>query len=147
MSEQAEHGVAVDDLTEAERRLYELARQTMPLAEMAVRLGVPTGDAERPITALLGRLNLPDRAALQQDATATAPSEAVNIGEGAAAELEPGVPGARGGISRRALLGGAIAVGGLVAASVAGVVVFGGGGSKTKPASVATPPASTATSG
>ncbi len=58
-------GVAFEDLNDAEQRLYELAKQSMPLAEVAVRLGVPIGEADRRIEALLARLQLPSRVALQ----------------------------------------------------------------------------------
>ena len=60
-------GSPVEHLNDAERRLYELARQPMPLAEVAVRLGVATSEADRRIAALLAQLGVETRAALRTE--------------------------------------------------------------------------------
>jgi hypothetical protein len=60
-------GIPIEHLNDVERRLFELARRPMPLAEVAVRLGVATSEADRRIAELLTRLGFESRAALQRD--------------------------------------------------------------------------------
>jgi len=55
----------LSDLAEPEQRLLSLARGDMPLAELAVRLGVPVGDASTRIEALCARLGVEDRTGLR----------------------------------------------------------------------------------
>lgn len=65
MTMDGEPAVRPEDLNDAERRVYDLASTSTPLAEIAVRLGVSIGEAERRIGVLLARLGMPDRAALR----------------------------------------------------------------------------------
>ena len=82
-------GMSVDDLSDVERRLYDFAATAMPLAEVAVRLGVPIAEAERRITLLCSRLAVPNRAALQgatdwSSGECPADADATDIADGAA---------------------------------------------------------------
>ena len=54
------HVTTVDRLAEADRRLYDLARAGLPLAEIGVKLGVTLSEADRRLDALVVRLGLPD---------------------------------------------------------------------------------------
>jgi hypothetical protein len=65
MTMAGEPAVRPEDLNDADRRVYDLASTTTPLAEIAVRLGVSIGEAERRIAILLARMGMPDRAALR----------------------------------------------------------------------------------
>lgn len=67
------------DLAESEQRLFELARQEMPLAELAVRLGVPVGDAATRLHALCERLGVEGRDGLRALTFDDGPSAAAPI--------------------------------------------------------------------
>jgi hypothetical protein len=88
-----ETGVCVEELNDAERRVYDLASTATPLAEVAVRLGVSIGEAERRIGMLLARLGLPDRAALRALASGEVASRVpVDAGAGADEAAGPAMP-------------------------------------------------------
>ncbi len=70
---------AAGRLSEPEQRLYALAKQPIPLAEVAVRLGVSIAEADRRVGLLCATLGFADRAALQLGAVA-APPEAESDG-------------------------------------------------------------------
>lgn len=57
-----------ESLNEQDRRVYELAVKSIPLAEIAVRLGLPVGQAEERIQQLCSRLGVADRGALRAGA-------------------------------------------------------------------------------
>ncbi|MGE0601418.1 MAG: hypothetical protein AB7J35_18380 [Dehalococcoidia bacterium] len=54
-----------DTLDELDRRVYELAVQHIPLAELAVRLGVPVPQADEKLQRLYSRLGIANRDALR----------------------------------------------------------------------------------
>ena len=126
-------GGLLDGLGESDRALFELARQQIPLAELAVRLGVPVGDAARRVDDLTARLLLPDRAALQRWPMAL-PREAAFPQQAATGTSSPGTPPPpeprpRPRLrNRRAFLGFAAVTGAAAAGSVAALALRGGGG-------------------
>jgi hypothetical protein len=137
--------VTPDTLDELDRRVYDLAIQHIPLAEMAVRLGVPVAQADEKLQRVFRRLGVEDREALRAigsrptAATPEPPPPGPNeyviggddyvIGLETTAEQELG-PERR--FSRRAVLGAwagaalAVGVGGVAAAT------RGGRGSNSK---------------
>lgn len=68
--------VSPESLDELDRRVYDLAIQPMPLAEIAVRLGVPVGQADERLQRVFRRLGVSDRAGLRALAAAPAPAVA-----------------------------------------------------------------------
>jgi hypothetical protein len=62
-----------DSLDALDRRVYDLAVQPIPLAEIAVRLGVPVGQADERVHRVCQRLRVFDRAALRSLQSAPAP--------------------------------------------------------------------------
>ena len=125
-----------DGLDDSERALFELARERIPLAEVAVRMGVPIGDAARRIDALAARLHVDGREGLQRWAPpASQPSGKDGAGL-ASATADAGIPGR---FSRRSLLVasasvGVLAIGGLSAAALTrGWGTGSGSGSKPLP--------------
>lgn len=132
-------------LNDAERRLYDLACTSVPLAEIAVRLGMPVGDAHSRLESLLRKLNVPNRAALRERAAAPAPPPeplaARVAGLPAVGVGHPAEPPTHT-LSRRRLLAGA-AVGLAGAAASAGgvlVVVSRRGGQNDVPAQASAAP-------
>ena len=110
-----------DGLNDSERALFELARDSIPLAEVAVRMGVPIGDAARRIDALAARLHVDGREGLQRWVP-PAPELLTNEDE---EELASTTAGTRmpGRFSRRSMLlasasVGVLALGGLSAAAL-----------------------------
>lgn len=132
------------ELTEPERRLLTLARDDMPLAELAVRLGVPVGDAATRLESLCARLGVPDRAALRT----------LSFGDGPAAEGPAATPGATPNrYSRRRILSAGIAGGLAIAGGAAGLAYWATRGGPNSPAAAPSPthapsamPSATATS-
>jgi hypothetical protein len=119
--------VTPDQLSEAERRLYELARTSTPLAEIGVRLGLPVSEVDRRLELLVTRLGLPDRMALRDplpEPVIDATEETIDFTGAAAA---PALPPRS--ISRRSLIiGGSSAVGLAAAGAVGGVFLASRGG-------------------
>lgn|GEM_PF-2230355 len=113
-----------DELDELDRRVYDLAVQPIPLAEIAVRLGVPVPQADEKLQRLFRRLGVEDRASLRAISIEPPPvplagdaaAEFVIGQEPARAVEEAGPAGRR--FSRRAVLGAAAGV---------AVVAFAGG--------------------
>ncbi len=110
--------VTPDTLDELDRRVYDLAIQHIPLAEMAVRLGVPVPQADEKLQRLYSRLGVTSRDALRalserpsQPQTTATSDESVIGGETepvGGAEPDSAEPTPR--FTRRAILaGGAIA--------------------------------------
>ncbi|MGH2608495.1 MAG: hypothetical protein ACRDHF_05340, partial [Tepidiformaceae bacterium] len=132
--------VTPDQLSESERRLYELARTGTPLAEIGVRLGLPVSEVDRRVELLVMRLGLPDRLALREplrDPVMVANSETDALDP--APEPEPsGAP--RAFCRRSVLIGGATA--GLAAIGAGSAFLLARGGddqAPTQPDSTATP--------
>lgn len=113
------HVVMPDQLTDTERRLYELARTGTPLAEIGVKLGLTLSEADRRLDALVAKLGLDDRAALRAPLPEPPPPEDTTE---TPAEPAVGGHGGGGGISRRSLTLGAGAAAGL--AAIAGGALF-----------------------
>ncbi|MBE0610575.1 MAG: hypothetical protein IH609_14440, partial [Dehalococcoidia bacterium] len=113
------HPRTPDDLDELDRRVYDLAVQSIPLAEIAVRMGVPVPQADERIQRVCNRLGVADRAALRAGLAtpARAPDEGPVIGlDFAIPDFEPEAPRhsrravLAGGAAAVALFGGAAAV-------------------------------------
>ncbi|NJD64374.1 MAG: hypothetical protein FIB00_03865 [Chloroflexi bacterium] len=115
------HPRTPDDLDELDRRVYDLAVQSIPLAEIAVRMGVPVPQADERIQRVCARLGVADRAALRAGAgTAVSqpdPDDGPVIGlDFAIPDVEPEPPKhsrravLAGGATALALFGGAAAV-------------------------------------
>ncbi|MEX0781173.1 MAG: SH3 domain-containing protein [Dehalococcoidia bacterium] len=126
------HVVTPDQLSEAERRLYDLARASTPLAEIGVRLGLPVSEVDRRLDVLVTRLGLPDRMALREplpEPVIDATEETIDFTERAAPLLPPAHS-----LSRRSLIiGGASAVGLAAAGAVGGVFLAGRGDGDEQP--------------
>jgi hypothetical protein len=127
-----------DTLDEFDRRVYDLAVQPMPLAEIAVRLGVPVPQAEERIQRVCGRLGVADRAGLRALTEPRALEEPV--AHEAALEEPAMAPPAPKHSRRSFVIAGAAALGvaGLGAGAVA--LSFRGGGKTQAPVQIATTP-------
>jgi hypothetical protein len=131
-------------LSEQEQRLLALARDRTPLAEVAVRLGVPIAEADRRIALLCAKLGVPDRAALQSPSI----DEEEEPGETPLADEQQPVTQLSPKISRRAVLTGAGVVGTLAAAGMSGWILrhrSGDSNAGKRPFPAANTPASTVT--
>jgi hypothetical protein len=126
--------VTPDTLDELDRRVYDLALQQIPLAEMAVRLGVPVAQADEKLQRVFRRLGVEDREALRAIASkppeppAPGPNEYVIGGDDYVIGLDTAEPepAAERRFSRRAVLGAwaaaalAVGVGGVATATRGG---------------------------
>src|SRR5688572_12255005 len=109
--------VTPDTLDELDRRVYDLAIQHIPLAEMAVRLGVPVAQADEKLQRVFRRLGVEDREALRAlgsrppappEMPLPGPNEYVIGGDEYVIGLEDAIepePAAERRFSRRAVLG------------------------------------------
>ncbi len=120
-----------DTLDELDRRVYDLAIQQMPLAEMAVRLGVPVPQADEKLQRLYSRLGVSDRATLRALSDRPKPPRAVpddefvigaDVDSGASAESTPGPALPRRFTRRRILTAGVVT--GVIGASGAAALAF-----------------------
>ena len=112
------HPRTPDDLDELDRRVYDLAVQSIPLAEIAVRMGVPVPQADERIQRVCNRLGVADRAALRAGAGTAVSQPDVDAGpviglDFAIPDIDPEPPRH----SRRAVLAG----------GAAAIALFGGG--------------------
>ena len=143
-------------LGELDRRIYDLAIQPMPLAEIAVRLGVPVGQADERIQHVCRRLGVDGRAGLRAAAELPAVTAATQVRNGSEDEYvigaETGEPGRRppkhtrrvvlaGGIATLAIAGGAAAVAVVRRGSSGGRAPGDSGSGTAAPAGSATPAA------
>jgi hypothetical protein len=134
------HPRTPDDLDELDRRVYDLAIQSVPLAEIAVRMGVPVPQADERIQRVCARLGVADRAALRVLAgapiRAPEPSGGPVIGlDFAIPDIEPEPPRH----SRRAVLAGGATALALFGGAAAVALTRRGGGSPASPAATETP--------
>ncbi|HXU25075.1 MAG TPA: hypothetical protein VN697_13685 [Tepidiformaceae bacterium] len=116
-----------EGLNESERTLFELARERLPLAEIAVRMGVPIGEAARRIDALATRLQVDGRAGLQEwtpPALAGPEENALDV------EAQPAP--APGRFSRRSFVAASVGVGMLAVGGFAAAALTRGGGPATQ---------------
>lgn len=115
------HPRTPDDLDELDRRVYDLAVQSIPLAEIAVRMGVPVPQADERIQRVCNRLGVADRAALRAGAGTVVNEPEVDGGpviglDFAIPDIAPEPPRhsrravLAGGAAALALFGGAAAV-------------------------------------
>ncbi|MCL4242934.1 MAG: SH3 domain-containing protein [Dehalococcoidia bacterium] len=133
------HPRTPDDLDELDRRVYDLAVQSIPLAEIAVRMGVPVPQADERIQRVCNRLGVADRAALRAGA-GTAVSQP-NVAAGPVIGLDfaiPDIDPEPPKHSRRAVLAGGAAALALFGGAAA-VALTRRGGSPASPAATETP--------
>jgi hypothetical protein len=137
------HPRTPDDLDELDRRVYDLAVQSIPLAEIAVRMGVPVPQADERIQRVCNRLGVADRAALR--AGAGTPATQSDADEGpvigldfAIPDIEPEPPRH----SRRAVLAGGATALALLGGAAAVALTRRGGGSPASPTETPSPVAS-----
>lgn len=127
--------IQLSDLSEPEQRLLSLAREAMPLAELALRLGVPVGDAARRLEALCSRLGVGGRDGLRalvlEAPPATEPTSAAPAN----------TPEAPRRFSRRQILTAGVAGGLAVAAGGGALGYWATRGGSNGPAAGASPTA------
>lgn len=120
-----------DSLDELDRRVYDLAIQHIPLAEMAVRLGVPVPQADEKLQRLYSRLGVSDRAALRALSDRPKPPGVVpedefvigaSVDPGPSVESTPGPELPRRFTRRRILTAGVVT--GVIGASGAAALAF-----------------------
>lgn len=134
------HPRTPDDLDELDRRVYDLAVQSIPLAEIAVRLGVPVPQADERIQRVCNRLGVADRAALRSAAAAPEPQPDSDDGpviglDFAIPVTEPEPPRH----SRRAVLAGGATALALFGGAAAVALTRRGGGAPASSAPTETP--------
>lgn len=132
------HPRTPDDLDELDRRVYDLATQSIPLAEIAVRMGVPVPQADERIQRVCARLGVADRAALR--AGLATPARPLDDGpviglDFAIPDIEPEPPRH----SRRAVLAGGAAAFVLFGGAAAVALTRRGGGVPASSAPTETP--------
>src|SRR5690606_38325560 len=128
------------ELDDLERRVYELAVQPIPLAEVAVRLGLPVARADEKIQRLCARLGVADRAALRERAGTSLPGFDGPDEEPVDEEAPPPPPVAESGrLTRRALLVGGASLAVLASGAAIGYQLGGRGGKNSAAAGAETP--------
>ncbi|MFN0147473.1 MAG: response regulator transcription factor, partial [Dehalococcoidia bacterium] len=131
-----ESGGYPDDLTPAERRVFDHVRAGTLDAETAVRLGIPIGDVKERVASILRKTGMRERAELVTWRPGPAAAEApagTEAAPGMAASQEEPLRGRRG--LQFVLAGVALA------AAIAAVVLFAGGGVQDEPVRAAPGPA------
>lgn len=115
-----------DHLNDLDRPVYDLAVQTMPLAEIAVRLGVSIRQADEKVQRILERVGVPDRESLRAAAArGFAPEEPEPEATDEPTDPEP--DRSRASLSRRRLLIGGASLAVLAGGMTAGWRISGQG--------------------